>query len=62
MAKNEKTDEEKRANERRREAAARIIADNHKRTKLQQSNKLLLDQDALRKATSRADPEERKKN
>lgn len=46
-----KDEEERRANERRREAAARIIADKQKRTKLKQTDEMLLDQEALRRAS-----------
>jgi hypothetical protein len=43
-------DQEQRAIERRRDEAARIIADIQKRKQLKQTNEWLLDQDALRRA------------
>lgn len=49
-----KNEEERRANERRRETAARIIAGEQKRKKLKQTDEMLLDQEALRRAAIEA--------
>lgn len=49
----DKRDHEK-ANQRRREEAARIIVENNKRKQLKDTNERLLDQEALRQAAIRA--------
>ncbi|MEP7043201.1 MAG: hypothetical protein ABI843_09060 [Dokdonella sp.] len=45
--------EEERANERRRQEAARIILDNEKRAKHKRTDEWLIDQEALRQAAIR---------
>ena len=47
-------DQERRAIERRREEAARIIAEREKRKQLKRTDEWLLDQDALRAAAIKA--------
>lgn len=51
-------DVERRAIERRRQEAARIIAANEKRRRARITNELLLDQDALSRAAAEAGLEE----
>lgn len=46
--------QERHANERRRQEAARIIAANEKCKRMKQTDELLLDQDALERAAIRA--------
>jgi len=47
-------EEERRASQRRREAAADIIAEKQKRQRLKNTDEMLLDQEALRKAAIEA--------
>jgi len=47
-------EQERRENERRRQQAALIIASNEKRKRIKQTDELLLDQDALKRAAIRA--------
>ena len=48
------TNDDRTANEKRREQAARIIVDNELRKRAKQTDELLLDREALRQASIRA--------